>query len=79
MTTVATTLQEKLRDLWEAEWSGENLSDSTLAEKFIDYVEGFESELREKIARAMEEELDGDSSVWDRAIMVSISIAKGKK
>ena len=73
---MATTLQERLTELWEAEWSGEGLSDCALAEKFIEYVGGFESNLRETIARAIEEELDGDNSVWDRAIMVSTSVAR---
>lgn len=38
-----------------------------------------DKELREQIARAIEQELDGDNPVWDRAIMVATSIAKGKK
>ena len=71
-------LHEQLTDLWEAEWSGENLSDSALAQKFIDYVEGFEFELREIIARAIEGELDGDNPVWDLAIMTSTAVARGK-
>ena len=37
------------------------------------------AQLREQIARAIEQELDGDNPVWDRAIMVATSIAKGKK
>ena len=47
-------LHDELTDLWESEWSGENLSDSALAQKFIDYVEGFEFELREQIAKEIE-------------------------
>jgi hypothetical protein len=78
MTISVPTLHQQLTDLWEAEWSGEGLSESAVAQKFLDYVDGFEFELREQIARAIEEELDGDNSVWDRAIMVSISVAKGK-
>ena len=45
---------EELRELWEAEWSGENLSESAVAEKFIEWVEKFETKLREQIAQEIE-------------------------
>ena len=78
-------LHQQLTDLWESEWSGENLSDSTLAQKFIDYVEGFEFELRESIAQDIMIQIEAPtdiSSDWyaatKRTKMAASCVARGK-
>lgn len=77
-------LHQQLTDLWEAEWSGENLSDSALAQKFIDYVEGFEFELRESIAQDIMIQIEAPTNIssdWyaatKRTKMAAASIVKG--
>ena len=79
------TLHQQLTDLWEAEWSGENLSDSALAQKFIDYVEGFEFELRESIAQDIMIQIEAPTDISSdyyaatrRTKMQAASIARGK-
>ena len=54
---------EELRELWEAEWSGENLSDSALAEKFIEWAEGFETKLREFWAKEIMIQIEAPTNI----------------
>ena len=77
-------LHQQLTDLWEAEWSGENLSDCALAQKFIDYVEGFEFELREQIAQDIMIQIEAPTNIssdWyaatKRTKMAAASLVKG--
>jgi hypothetical protein len=80
------TLHQQLTDLWEAEWSGEGLSESAVAQKFLDYVEGFEFELREQIAQDIMIQIEAPTNIssdWyaatRRTKMVASLIAKGEK
>ena len=76
---------EELRELWEAEWSGENLSDSALAEKFIEYFEVFETKLRNLLSQEIIIQIEAPTNIssdWyaatKRTKMAAASIVKGE-